>query len=102
MRLGEFIYDLLNFAIDSGKTMFDGLNKVGDLVKIVQDIDFIKFATVASTLKKRNMSKIELEMLEGSGIALTNNEVKDTIKANRSLEKREIFINVTTIKIVAK
>ena len=34
------------------------------------------------------MSKNELEMLKVSGIMLTNNEIKDNIKVNRSLENR--------------
>ena len=34
------------------------------------------------------MSKNELEILKVSGITLTNNEIKDNIKVNRSLENR--------------
>ena len=34
------------------------------------------------------MSKNELEMLKVSGITLTNNEIKDNIKVNRSLKNR--------------
>ena len=34
------------------------------------------------------MSENELEMLNGSGITLKNNEIKDIIKLIRSLENR--------------
>ena len=38
--------------------------------------------------------------LIGSGIALTNNEIKDIIKVIKSLEKRDILLKGTTKKII--
>ena len=49
----------------------------------MQDNYFIKMEKVARVLK-------------GSGITLTNNEMKDIIKVIRFLENRESFLKVTT------
>ena len=42
------------------------------------------------------------EYITGSGITLTNNEIKDIIKVIKSLENREILLKGTTTKITSQ
>ena len=49
----------------------------------------------------RNFLKKEI-LSEGSEISLTNNEIKDIIKAIRSLENRRVLLKGTTRKITTQ
>ena len=48
------------------------------------------------------MSKNELEMLEVSGITLTNNAIKDNIKVNRSLKIDKFFEKELLTQLLVK
>ena len=48
------------------------------------------------------MDQFNQEYITGSGITLTNNEIKDIIKVIKSLEKRGILLNETKRKIASQ
>ena len=58
----------------------------------------LRFAGVDAFGKK---IKKEISIITGSGITLTNNEIKD-IKLIRSLENRGIFLKGTTRKVTSQ
>ena len=49
----------------------------------------------------KNIKKVILS-ISGSGITLTNNEIKDIIKLIKSLENRRILLKGTTRKITSQ
>ena len=46
--------------------------------------------------------KNKLSSITGSGLTLTNNEIKNIVKVIRSLENREILLKVTIRKIISQ
>ena len=68
-----------------------------DTKKLNKDI-FVDevFNVIGKNIKKGILS------ISGSGITLTNNEIKDVIKLIKSLENRRILLKVTTRKITSQ
>ena len=46
--------------------------------------------------------KKKLSSITGSGLTLTNNEIKNIVKVIRSLENREVLLKVTIRKIISQ
>ena len=92
-------FGLISFVLNPKNAMADGMilaiNKVHDLAIKVPHDKSNKIATVANRFKIDEFIK----SLMGSGIMLTNNELKVIIKVIRSLENREILMKGTTRKI---
>ena len=65
-----------------------------------------KGTVIAKNLEKKildkQMDQFNQEYITGSGVTLTNNEIKDIIKVIRSLEKRGILLNETKRKIASQ
>ena len=107
VQLGGFIYINVIFNITKSryKVVFDGLNKEEEKV---QDNDFVKMAKTARKCiylakdKLRKMSKARLKIHKGSGLTLTENEIKDIMKVMNSLESREILLKEATRKITSQ
>ena len=62
---------------------------------------FFDFLAVPEMLLVKNMSKMQKrkKKLQGDGISLTNNDIKDIIKVINSLENRGVLLKGTTRKI---
>ena len=62
---------------------------------------FFDFLAVPEMLLVKNMSKMQKrkKKLQGDGISLTNNDIKDIIKVINSLENGGVLLNGTTRKI---
>ena len=92
-------FGLISFFLNPKNAMADGMilaiNKVHDLAIKVPDDKSNKIANVANRFKIDEFIK----SLMGSGIMLTNNELKVIIKVIRSLENREILMKGTTRNI---
>ena len=60
-----------------------------------------KKVTFVSTGRSLLGKKIQ-KKIYGSGITLTNNEIKDIMKVIKSLENRKILLKVTTRKLTSQ
>ena len=61
----------------------------------------VTFVSTGLSLKENFQKKIQ-KKIYGSGITLTNNEIKDIMKVIKSLENRKILLKVTTRKLTSQ
>ena len=76
--------------------------KAGTQELITREPELTRDATRHFVNEGINRLKKDFILSEGSGITLTNNEIKDTIKGIKSLESTGILLKGTTTKITSQ
>ena len=88
MNQAEVVYKIANKAKDlSNKVSLDDVKKISDLSRKIMP-DFKKILEDPANF--------------GTGITLTNNEIKDIMKVMKSLENRGILLKGTTRKVTSQ
>ena len=88
MNPAEVVYKIANKAKDlSNKVSLDDVKKISDLSRKITP-DFKKILEGPANF--------------GTGITLTNNEIKDIMKVMKSLENRGILLKGTTRKVTSQ
>ena len=101
VELGGFMisaFDIINL-INPFKTLPKIINKADELSKKVILSDTIKTVNTSENIIKASKNLLKVP---GTGITLTNNEIKDIMKVIKSLENRGILLKGTTRKITSQ
>ena len=104
VQLGRFLFSLPSILCSSIKEIISSENSIKNLFGIEfkntdpKELDSKFLLDTGLNLNgKKGISSITV-----SGIALTNNEIKDTLKIIKSLENRRILVKGTTTKITGQ
>ena len=81
----------------SGRVLWD-MPVLGNILSSIAKKGTVTARNLEKILDKQ-MDQFNQEYITGSGITLTNNEIKDIKKVIKSLEKRGILLNKTKRKI---